>query len=126
MLELERKRRANEQTEKRELQSLERAFQNERRTQGRRGYEHMPSMHLGHKPPGRPSAPHKAMNRYGSNLSQQLRTTATPPDPRQDPPKLHRDFSKAAAEDGKRRRGDGGGQSPHPDNSNDRKCGRCL
>lgn len=63
-LDLERKRRALEQTEQREIRSLETAQQKRQFVRNRAAYEHMPSPQLELSPPGRKAVLHKAKNRF--------------------------------------------------------------
>jgi len=63
-LDMERKRRALDQTEARERQSLERTLAREVRVESRSRSDQKPAPTLEPKPPGRPAAPQKAMNRF--------------------------------------------------------------
>lgn len=62
--ELARQKQNLKDREVRELQSLEKAFKQEQAKQFRKGHEHMPSVALDLKPPGRFAVPHKAKNRF--------------------------------------------------------------
>ena len=61
-----RKEQALKEQCDREIQSLEKAFLLEQQTYMRRGHEHMPSLQMDLKPPGRFAAAHKAKNRYSA------------------------------------------------------------
>ncbi len=71
-LDMERKRRALDHTEKRELQSLKTSFEKQQAIRYRSGHEHMPSLRLELTPPGRKAVPHKAKNRFTSEVGRVL------------------------------------------------------
>jgi hypothetical protein len=73
---MQRRLRALERVQRRELKSLETAQLKHQRIHARRGHDHMPSLTLELKPPGRRAAPHKAKNRHISALTREL---AEPP-----------------------------------------------
>lgn len=62
--ELARQEQNLKDRETRELKSQEKLFQQEQAKQMRHGHEHMPSVSLDLKPPGRFAVPHKAKNRF--------------------------------------------------------------
>ena len=64
MMEMNRRERALEQSFEREQRSIERAQMREQVQFHRHGYEHMPSVQLALKPPGRQAVPAKAKLRY--------------------------------------------------------------
>ncbi len=72
MMDMERKRRALDLTEKRERQSLEKEIARNQvvRQRGEPSPEPMPALTL--SPPGRPAAPYKAMKRYTSELAREM------------------------------------------------------
>ncbi|NKB56919.1 MAG: relaxase [Alphaproteobacteria bacterium] len=76
-LDMERKHRALDQTEQRELQSLEMSFKKQQAIRHRAGYEHMPSLRLELRPPGRKAVPHKAKNRFTSAKGRELHPVRT-------------------------------------------------
>ena len=117
-LDLERKRRALDQIEKRERRSLEMSLQKQRHIRARAGHEHMPSVQLALTPRGRPAAPHKAMNRYTSEVGRELRRAAQGQPPQRKPDDALQDqFARAAgAEPEQDRSQDGGtGRQSTPD-----------
>lgn len=73
-LDLQRRHRALDQTEKRERRSLETSFKKQQSIRRRAGYEHMPSLSLDLRPPGRRAVLHKAKNRHTSGLGHELDT----------------------------------------------------
>ena len=64
MMELRRQERNQKNIFEREARSVEMAQQREKRAYYSGGYEHMPSVQLALKPPGRAAVPAKAMRRY--------------------------------------------------------------
>ena len=97
-LDLERRRRTLSQTEKREMRSLEMSFEKQQRIKSRAGHEHMPSLALELRPPGRKAVPHKAMHRHTSELARGMRQ-ATQRDILRPPPAsetLQDHFTRAA------------------------------
>lgn len=97
-LDLERKRRALDQTDKRERRSLELSLQKQQHMRLRAGHEHMPSLALELRPPGRKAVPHKAMHRHTSELAREMQQ-ARHRDIRQPPAAaetLQQDFTRAA------------------------------
>lgn len=107
MLDLERKVRALDQVEKREQRSLDEFLQKEVRIRARGGREQMPSLGMELTPRGRPSAPHKAKNRYTSDMAKEryAKSKASGQDERKEVD-LSGDFARAA-DDGET---GGGGQ----------------
>ncbi len=97
-LDIERKRRGLEKTEQRELKSLETSFEKQQAIRYRNGYEHMPSLQLELSPPGRKAVPHKAKNRFTSEVGREL----NPPrkirtrDPSARENTVHEQFGRAA------------------------------
>ena len=110
MLDLERKVRALDQVEKREQRSLEESLLKEVRIQARGGREQMPSLGLELTPRGRPAAPHKAKNRFTSDMAKEryVKPKAGSRDERKEVD-LSGDFARAA-DDG-RTDGEGQGES---------------
>jgi len=72
-LDMARKQRAMAQTEAREQRALEQSFERARQVRYRSGREHMPSVQLELRPPGRKAVPHKAINRFTSQIGRELR-----------------------------------------------------
>jgi hypothetical protein len=96
-LDLQRKVRALAQIEQRELKSLETALRREQRMMQRARYEHMPALNLTLTPRGRRAVPHKAMQRYTSELVRELRQEAQARfKAEQKEIKLSEDFAEAA------------------------------
>jgi len=119
---MERRRVSLVEAEKREKRSLELSFEKQRNTQLRRGYAHMPSLHLQLSPPGRHAVPHKAMNRFISPTAAALRrdSTSAPPasqssetasEPLSESSALRDEFSKAHDFGSDRNKGDSDRQS---------------
>ena len=118
---IERRRRSLVAAEQRELRSLRLAFEKQRNMGLRRGYEHMPSLHLQLSPPGRHAVPHKAMNRFTSPTAAALRRNSTSvpseglsngrtAEPSDGPPTLREEFAKAHEAGSDRSKGDGDSQ----------------
>jgi len=97
-LDFERKRRALEQIEKRGLRSLETSFEKQRRIRGRAGHDHMPLVQFELSLRGRKAVPHKAKNRYTSELGRELREVKETkiPDPAAAQDRLQDDLARAA------------------------------
>lgn len=146
--ELARQEQNLKDRETRELQSLEKAFKQEQSKQMRQGHEHMPSVNLDLKPPGRFAVPHKAKNRFAvremakvNNNDQAAPTVQEQPpipqadmalSPSQPNPQqsgMNKQFERAALEEQNDTSGDGQsegsqstineGFSPSRDNEND-------
>lgn len=100
-LDLQRKHRALDQTEKRERRSLETSFKKQQSIHRRAGYEHMPSFNLDLRPPGRRAVPHKAKNRHTSSLGRELDAAKRirTPDPSAERNSLKDRFGRAARGD---------------------------
>jgi len=64
LLEFQRKERALDGLDKREMKSLETSLHHARVYRMRRGHEHMPALNLTLSPPGRPRNVHRAKHRY--------------------------------------------------------------
>jgi hypothetical protein len=70
-LDIQRKIRALDKVDKRELKSLEEALKKEARIYARGGRGRMPSLALELTPPGRRAVPHKAKNRHNSEFARE-------------------------------------------------------
>ena len=70
-LDIQRKIRALEQVERKEMKSLEEALKQEARIHARGGRGRMPSLTLELTPPGRKAVPHKAKNRHNSEFARE-------------------------------------------------------
>ena len=70
-LDIQRKIRALEQVERKEMKSLEEALKQEARIHARGGRDRMPSLDLDLTPPGRKAVPHKAKNRHNSQFARE-------------------------------------------------------
>ncbi|MEW8063274.1 MAG: relaxase/mobilization nuclease domain-containing protein [Candidatus Thiodiazotropha sp.] len=70
-LDFDRKMRGLKQVEKREIRAFEASMLKEVRIQARGGRTQMPSLGLELTPRGRPSAPHKAKNRFTSDMAKE-------------------------------------------------------
>lgn len=114
---MERRRFSLIEAERREIRSLELAYQKQRNMGLRHGYEHMPSLHLQLSPPGRHAVPHKAMNRFISPTAAALRrnatstpssglSTGTTTEPSSEPKTLRDEFSRAHDPSSDRKKGE--------------------
>ncbi|MCC5989871.1 MAG: relaxase/mobilization nuclease domain-containing protein [Pararhodobacter sp.] len=77
LIEMNRRIRALDKVEKRELRSLEAARRRDARTTARRGHEHMPAIALELRPRGRRDVAYKAKNRHTSEAAQWLKSKPT-------------------------------------------------
>ena len=109
-LDMERKRRALDHMEERERQSLEKTFEKQQAIRHRRGHEHMPALRLELSPPGRWAVPHKAKNRFTSDVRRKLEP-ARKVRRQESEAREHtiRDAFERAAQDARNRRGVQGG-----------------
>jgi hypothetical protein len=110
-LDLDRRRRALEQVEARELKSLETELLKERRIRerARGGGNRMPSLTLELKPPGRRDVAWRAKSRHSSRAALE-ETERTPPELPQQPTTIREEFTRAAGgNNAAGGEGDGGG-----------------
>lgn len=114
LLDLERRGRALDQLEKRELKSLETLELQERRVDGRRGHEHMPALALELKPRGRRAVPHKAKNRHTSRARFELGEAFEHGKHRRSHIDLSSEFSRVAGDDTDGRGEAESGDGPKP------------
>lgn len=114
LLDVERRGRALDQLEKRELQSLETLELQERRVDARRGHEHMPSHSLELKPRGRRAVPHKAKNRHTSRARFELGAEFEHGKHRDSHIDLSHEFSRVAGDDTDGRGESESGEGPKP------------
>lgn len=115
---MDRRLRALDQIDKRELASIEQSRTTERRRQINARHRHMPAFSMELKPPGRPAAPHKAKNRYISPVRRALEEPeAEKAQEKKRPITLSDAFAKVAREE-ETGRGDSAGSAasdaPHP------------
>jgi hypothetical protein len=110
-LDLDRRRRALEQVEARELKSLETELLKERRIRerARGGGNRMPSLTLELKPPGRRDVAWRAKSRHSSRAALE-ETERAPPELPQQPTTIREEFTRAAGgNNAAGGEGDGGG-----------------
>jgi Relaxase/Mobilisation nuclease domain len=110
-LDMDRRRRALEQVEARELKSLETELLKERRVaeRARGGGNRMPALTLELKPPGRRDAAWRAKNRHASRVALEA-TGQTPPEAPHKPTSIREEFTRVAGgNNGAGGGGDGGG-----------------
>lgn len=108
-LDMQRKIRALDRVDAKELKSLNEALRKEVRILARGGRNQMPSLGLELHPPGRKAMPHKAKNRYRSRLPQDQFNKAQSGEPDRKDLDLSGDFKNAAGDS--RSDGEGEGSS---------------
>jgi hypothetical protein len=113
-LDIQRKIRALEQVERKEIKSLEEALKKEARIHARGGRNQMPSLGLELTPPGRKAAPYKAKNRHTSQLAREQFEQAH--DDHREPKKidLSGDFERAADDGSSGKGGEGSAEGRKP------------
>ena len=111
-LDMDRRRRALEQVEARELKSLETELLKERRvkSEARGGGNRMPALTLELKPPGRRDAAWRAKNRHSSRAALE-ETAKTPLETLKKTLSLQEDFTRAVGDEGAGGSGGGTGGS---------------
>ncbi len=115
-LDLARKLRALHQVEKREQRSLEESMLREVRVSERGGKNHAPSMGLKLTPRGRPAAPHKAKNRYTSEMARE-KFSSSAKGGAQKELDLHGDFARASGKEDSEGKSSGDGKALKPQSS---------
>jgi len=113
-LDLQRKIRALDHIDKRELKSLEESLRAEQRITARGGQDRMPSLNLDLKPRVHSAALHKAQNRYRAAFVQEFAEAAGKHKEASENIKLAEEFERAAGDSKAGDDGRGSSEGPNP------------